>query len=136
MIGLYLIEEGFMTLASAMFKSPVALTLKAEGLAIATLATLLFAQTPASWGMFALLILAPDFSMLGYLLGTRIGAFCYNIAHSYLLPLALLALSYAGQFPVLIPVALIWIAHIGFDRAIGYGLKYASGFRDTHLVRV
>ena len=33
-------------------------------------------------------------------------------------------------------LALIWIAHIGLDRALGYGLKYATGFGDTHLGRI
>jgi hypothetical protein len=33
-------------------------------------------------------------------------------------------------------VALIWAAHIGMDRALGYGLKETSGFTRTHLGRV
>ncbi|MFP5406506.1 MAG: DUF4260 family protein, partial [Gammaproteobacteria bacterium] len=34
----------------------------------------------------------------------------------------------AGRPPTL---ALVWAAHIGADRALGYGLKYGSGFGDT-----
>jgi len=30
-------------------------------------------------------------------------------------------------------MALIWAAHIGFDRFLGYGLKYPVAFRVTHL---
>lgn len=115
---------------------PVALTLQMEGLAIGTAAVVAFAQSGSSWLLFALLILAPDLAMLGYLAGNRVGAFFYNLAHSYLLPLALVAAGIALQNSVLIQVALIWIAHIGFDRAIGYGLKYAAGFKETHLGRV
>ena len=115
---------------------PVALTLQMEGLAIGTAAVVAFAQSDASWLLFALLILAPDLAMLGYLAGNRVGAFFYNLAHSYLLPLALVAAGIALQNSVLIQVALIWITHIGFDRAIGYGLKYATGFKETHLARV
>ena len=33
-------------------------------------------------------------------------------------------------------VALIWTAHIGFDRMLGYGLKDVSGFKKTHLQRI
>ena len=31
---------------------------------------------------------------------------------------------------------MIWCAHIGFDRALGYGLKSAAGFEFTHLGRI
>ena len=115
---------------------PVALTLQMEGLAIGAAAVVAFAQSDSSWLLFALLILAPDLAMLGYLAGNRVGAFFYNLAHSYLLPLALVAAGIALQNSVVVQVALIWIAHIGFDRAIGYGLKYAMGFKETHLARV
>ncbi|MEF9606012.1 DUF4260 family protein, partial [Paracoccus sp. PXZ] len=30
----------------------------------------------------------------------------------------------------------LWLAHVGFDRVLGYGLKLPSGFRDTHLGRI
>ena len=33
-------------------------------------------------------------------------------------------------------VGLVWLAHIGIDRALGYGLKYPTHFEDTHLQRV
>ena len=74
--------------------------------------------------------------MLGYLIGPRAGAAVYNVAHTTALALPLaLAGFFAGE-PALLAVALIWIAHIGFDRALGYGLKYPSGFGDTHLGRI
>jgi hypothetical protein len=53
--------------------------------------------------------------------------------HSYIAPLLLGLIAHFGQVPVLLPIALIWIAHIGLDRAFGYGLKYGSAFGDTHL---
>ena len=114
---------------------PVRLTLHAEGAATAALCVILYAQTGADWRLFALLILAPDLAMLGYIGGTRAGAVAYNAAHSYLAPLALAALGWAVGWPALLPLALVWGAHIGADRALGYGLKYATGFRDTHLAR-
>jgi hypothetical protein len=30
-------------------------------------------------------------------------------------------------------LSLIWTAHIGFDRLLGFGLKYSNRFKDTHL---
>jgi hypothetical protein len=82
------------------------------------------------------LILAPDLSMLFYLVGPRIGAVAYNAAHSYLGPVMLLAAAVAFAAPAAIAIALIWIAHLGIDRALGFGLKYGAGFGFTHLGRV
>jgi hypothetical protein len=71
--------------------------------------------------------------MLGYFAGARVGAAAYNAAHTYVVPLALLALGQVGAVPLLTAVGLIWAAHIGMDRTAGYGLKYARGFKATHL---
>ena len=84
--------------------------------------------------MFAMLFLAPDASFAGYLGGPRIGAAVYNVAHSYVGPL-ILAGTLLGTGTGL-PLAFLWAAHIGFDRALGYGLKYPSAFADTHLGRI
>ena len=121
---------------SPFLRRPVAMTLQAEGAALGILCTYLYAQTGTGWGMFAVLLLVPDLLMLGYLAGPRWGALCYNMSHSTVLPIALAGTGWATQAPMMLGVALIWGAHIGFDRAIGYGLKYASGFRATHLGRV
>lgn len=86
--------------------------------------------------MFLVLILSPDLVMLGYLAGKRIGAICYNVGHSYIGPILLAFLAFFLSHPLLAQLAMIWVAHIGFDRAIGYGLKYATDFKDTHLNRV
>jgi ABC-type phosphate/phosphonate transport system permease subunit len=86
--------------------------------------------------LFALLFLLPDLSMLGYLAGPRIGARVYNVAHSYLVPLGIGALGLLVALPFALPLALIWAAHIAFDRALGFGLKYEAGFGFTHLGRV
>jgi Domain of unknown function (DUF4260) len=116
--------------------SPVRVILRLEGAAAFATAAALYAHAGFSWPMFALLFLAPDFSMLGYLISARTGAAVYNVAHTtaLALPLALAGLL-AGE-PAVLAVALIWIAHIGFDRALGYGLKYPSKFGDTHLGRI
>ena len=112
------------------------LVLHLEGLAAFGAATAAYFLLGHGWGLFAILFLAPDLFMLGYLAGPRVGAIAYDVGHSYLGPLALLALGHLAALPTLVAVALIWAAHVGFDRMLGYGLKYASGFRDTHLGRV
>ncbi|HEX2815140.1 MAG TPA: DUF4260 domain-containing protein [Phenylobacterium sp.] len=85
------------------------------------------------WAMFALLILAPDLSMLGYLLNRRFGAAAYNFGHSYLSAAALAGLGWSLHQPMLEQAALIWAAHISVDRLVGYGLKYPQAFGATHL---
>ncbi|HMN72620.1 MAG TPA: DUF4260 domain-containing protein [Rhodoblastus sp.] len=113
--------------------------LRLEGLAVLAVALLAFvafdgaAALGLRWWALIPVFLAPDLSMLAYLAGPRIGAIVYNAAHSYVAPLVIGALAFhaLGRAPV--ALCLLWIAHIGFDRALGYGLKYASGFGDTHL---
>lgn len=109
------------------------IVLRAEGAAILIVATILYAKAGGSWWLFALLFLAPDVSLLGYLGGAGIGATVYNAAHTLIGPLLLAALGWALPAYTLLPLALIWLAHIGFDRLLGYGLKYAAGFNFTHL---
>lgn len=86
--------------------------------------------------LFALLILAPDLSMVGYLSSTRLGATLYNLVHNYGVPLAVLGLGWALGSESGIALGLIWLAHCGMDRAAGYGLKDTSSFQETHLGRI
>ena len=88
------------------------------------------------WWLFLALLLAPDLSFLGYLSGPRVGAMAYNAAHSTVGPIVLLAGGALTDSGLTVSLALIWAAHIGLDRAIGYGLKYAAGFGYTHLGRI
>jgi hypothetical protein len=85
---------------------------------------------------FRAVFLAPDLSMLAYLIGPRAGALAYSLAHTYVLAAALTLAGFAIAIPLAAAGGLIWIAHIGFDRALGYGLKYPTAFGDTHLGRV
>lgn len=110
--------------------------LRLEGLALLAVALLLYRSTHASWLLFAGLFLLPDISFAGYLFGPRIGALAYNTAHSTLGPMIAAVLALACASPHSLAIALIWLAHVGFDRALGYGLKKASGFRDTNLGRI
>jgi hypothetical protein len=110
--------------------------LRLEGMAAFAVSTLLYARSGGGWGTFLLLILVPDLSMIGYAAGARVGAAAYNVVHSYTLPLALAALGLVAGSPRTVGVALVWTAHIGIDRAAGYGLKYPTSFQDTHLGRI
>jgi Domain of unknown function (DUF4260) len=111
--------------------------LQFEGLALLAAGLVAYHWLGNSWWMFAVLVLAPDISFLGYLLGPRLGAIGYNIMHSTIGPFLLACFSWWFGPDILTSiaasVAAIWFAHIGFDRMLGYGLKYATGFKDTHL---
>ena len=110
--------------------------LRLEGAVLLLGALVAYQQVGAGWGAFALLFLWPDLSMLGYLRGPRTGALLYNAAHSTLGPAALIALGALAAQPVALALGLVWLAHIGFDRLLGYGLKYTGGFNATHLGRI
>jgi hypothetical protein len=99
-------------------------------------AVVLYGRTGDSWWVFAILFLAPDISFLGYLGGPRMGAIAYNAAHTLIGPLLLATAGILLPAHILLQLALIWVGHIGFDRLLGYGLKYAEGFEYTHLSRL
>jgi len=112
------------------------IVLRAEGAALLIVAVLLYARVGESWWLFVILFLTPDLSLLGYLGGPRTGAIIYNAVHTLLGPILLAIAGMLLPAFILVPLALIWIAHIGFDRLFGYGLKYAAGFNFTHLGRI
>jgi hypothetical protein len=110
--------------------------LRAEGAGIAIIAATLFDQTAISWWWFLGLFLLPDAAFAAYALSPRIGAAAYNATHSTLGPLALASVAFVLEHWFMGGVALIWLSHVGADRALGYGLKYPTHFRDTHLGRL
>jgi len=109
------------------------LLLRLEGLVALTAGIAAFVLLGGHWPTFALLFLVPDLSMLGYLAGPRAGAIAYNTAHTYLVAAAVATLGLAVGSHALLLGAAIAVAHVGFDRALGYGLKLATGFNHTHL---
>ncbi|MET7866598.1 DUF4260 family protein [Micromonospora taraxaci] len=119
------------------YLNPVAVQ-RVEGLAVATLAVVVTVTVGYAWWSLLALFLVFDLSMLGYLRGPRLGAFCYNLAHSYTVPAVLGAVAVAAAGlgePIdwLGVLALAWGFHIAVDRGLGYGLKTAEGFEHTHL---
>ena len=117
-------------------RGSVLILLRLEGLAIAALSAAFYARTEASWVLFAALWLVPDLSMLGYLRNPCWGARIYNAVHSYVAPAVLALTAMLIPAHALLPLALIWVNHIGVDRLLGYGLKYGDGFGWTHLGRL
>jgi hypothetical protein len=110
--------------------------LHCEGAALLVASVVAYATRGDSWWLFGVLFLAPDLSTLGYLVNARVGATCYNAVHTEIGPAALLAVGSFAPSPFLVSLALIWLAHIGFDRLLGFGLKYPTKFPDTHLQHV
>ncbi|WP_345944777.1 DUF4260 domain-containing protein [Variovorax sp. dw_954] len=110
--------------------------LRLEGVVLLAGALVAYDQVGAGWSAFALWFLVPDLSLLGYLAGARTGALLYNAAHSYVGPAALSGFGALAAQPAVLALGLVWMAHIGFDRMLGYGLKYGSGFGATHLGQV
>ena len=110
--------------------------LKIEELAQVLLALAVFAHLPYAWWVLPATFLLPDLSMIGYLAGPRVGAFCYNVAHHKALAVAAGLAGWWLAQPVLLLVGTVLLFHSAADRLLGYGLKYATSFRDTHLGRV
>lgn len=116
--------------------SLVSVLLRLEGLALLGLGVLGYALTRDGWLLFVVLILAPDLSMIGYAAGPRWGSIAYNLVHTTTWPALAIGYGLLATAPLAVSIGAVWLAHIGLDRLIGYGLKYPSGFKETHLHRV
>jgi hypothetical protein len=111
--------------------------LRLEGFALLIAALVAFIALKGSALLFALLLFAPDLGMLGYLANVRVGSVVYNIIHTWIIPAIILALGlWVLDNTVMAHVALVWLAHIGMDRVLGFGIKYPTFFADTHLQHV
>ncbi|WP_226659022.1 DUF4260 domain-containing protein [Pseudalkalibacillus hwajinpoensis] len=107
-----------------------------EGLAVLAGSVYFYASIDGSWWLFFLCLFVPDLFMVGYLFNKGTGAMIYNLGHTYVIPLLLLIVSVGLKQELLLALSLIWMAHIGMDRTLGYGLKYPTNFKDTHLQKV
>ena len=110
--------------------------LRLEGFVVLTVSFAAYHELSGSWLFFFLLFLWPDLFMLGYLANVRVGAMLYNLVHTYAGPLLLGAAAVFEHWHNMLLFTLIWTAHIGVDRALGYGLKYPTFFKDTHLQHI
>ena len=111
--------------------------LRLEGLVLGLAAAGAFVAVVGDLLWFVVLVLLPDVAIAAYLLGPRLGSAAYNAAHLLVFPVALLAWALWAANPLGLAAALAWLAHIGADRAMGLGFKYADApFRETHLQRL
>lgn len=107
--------------------------LRAEAVALLVGSLVAFSTTRQAWWLVPLTLLAPDLLMVGYLGGTRLGAHLYNTSHSTVLPILVVGFGWWQAKPLALALGLVWLAHIGMDRVLGYGLKYCDGTQHTHL---
>ena len=114
----------------------ISLLLRAEWVALAIGGVVLFIANGGPWWLLLPALLAPDLSMAGYLAGPRLGAITYNAAHNLVLTLAAIGAGWWADARWLLLAGAILLAHVGMDRSLGYGLKLANGFKDTHLGRI
>lgn len=114
----------------------VKILLHLEGLVVLIASIALYGYFDFSWLLFIILLFAPDIAMLGYLLSNQAGAITYNLFHTYVTPAVVIACGIAFSSSIVLAVGIIWIAHIGLDRMLGYGLKYVKHFKETHFGKV
>jgi len=110
--------------------------IRLEGLMVLAAASYFYFTNGYSWWVFLLLLFAPDIFMLGYAVNKKIGAYVYNLGHIYITPVLLLVAGWSLSSDVLTMISFIWIAHIGLDRLVGYGLKYETDFKHSHIQRI
>jgi hypothetical protein len=110
--------------------------LRIEEAALLTITLIAYHHLHYSWLLFAILFLTPDLFMAGYLLNPSLGAALYNLVHTLSLPFALLLIGIVLHWRLAPAIALIWTAHIALDRLLGFGLKYPTFFKDTHLQHI
>jgi hypothetical protein len=108
----------------------------AEGFVVLLAAIYIYSLNEFSWWMFFLLLLAPDLSMLAYLINQQIGTQIYNWFHTYVISILFSLVGVVLGIDVVYMLGLIWTAHIGMDRLVGYGLKYPSSFKETHIQKI
>lgn len=116
--------------------SVVTAILRSEALAalVAGVAIWLVNDGSPLWLLPALLL--PDISAAGYVVNARVGALTYNAVHNWTLAIAILGIGWwLASIPALLAGSVL-LAHVGMDRALGYGLKLPTGFQDTHLGRI
>jgi multisubunit Na+/H+ antiporter MnhB subunit len=107
-----------------------------ESLALTAAALIVYYDQGWGWGTFFLLLFAPDVSFFAFAMNQKVGARVYNVMHWAALPLALAGLGYLVDSGTLAQIATIWFTHIFLDRILGYGFKYDTGFKDTHMQRI
>ena len=108
-------------------------TIRIEEAAMFALSIYLFNLTNFEYWWFAVLILVPDIGMLGYIAGSKTGAFTYNLTHHKAIAIVVLCLGWYFSIDWAELCGIIMFGHSSMDRILGYGLKYPDSFHHTHL---
>ncbi|MBK5350072.1 DUF4260 domain-containing protein [Bacillus sp. TH44] len=107
-----------------------------EGLVVLLAAIYIYALCGFSWLLFIVLLFVPDLAMVAYAINKRVGAQIYNLFHTYIISILLVLIGVYLKMDTILMIGLIWTAYIGMDRMLGYGLKYETDFKDTHIQRL
>jgi hypothetical protein len=107
--------------------------LRFDGAVLFIASILLFRLTHQPWWIYPVLLFTPDIFMIGYLRDTTVGALLYNLGHTYLLPALTILYGWHERHVLVLAIGISWLGHVGFDRFAGYGLKYDTDFKNTHL---
>ncbi len=107
--------------------------IRLEELAILALCVIALSHHYAAWWWYLLLALGPDVSMLGYVGGNKIGAFCYNLFHHKGIAVLVMVAGMALSNEWILMAGIVLFGHSSMDRFFGYGLKTSEGFKYTHL---
>lgn len=107
-----------------------------EGLAVLLVCLYTYQWHDLNWILFIVLFFTPDLAAFGYMIDVKVGAVLYNLVHTYTLSLSIMMIGFLFQLDIIFAIGIIVTAHIGMDRLCGFGLKYASHFKDTHLGRL
>ena len=130
------LERPATTAPPGMTTGAVRTWLRLEGLAAFVVGVALYGASGGNWLLLIPLLLVPDISAIGFLASQRIGTFTYNLLHNWVPGIVTLGIGVWLASPAVLLAAAILIAHVGMDRAVGYGLKLPSSFHDTHLGRM
>jgi hypothetical protein len=114
----------------------VAVVLRAEHVAVAVTGVVVYLASGGAYLLIFPALLAPDLSIAGYLAGPRVGSVVYNAVHNVVLALGAIGLGWWTNATWLVLAGAVLLAHVGMDRALGYGLKLPTSFQDTHLGRI
>lgn len=110
--------------------------LRLEGIVLLLATTAAFTKTGQPLWWAGVVILLPDFVLPKRVRDTRIGGLVYDVTHTYPLPSIVMFIAVVTDYEFVLPItaiALLWFAHIGFDRLIGRGEKYDGAFVDKQL---
>jgi len=96
--------------------------LKIEELAQVLLSVYLFSLLPFAWWVFPVFFFAPDVSLIGYVVGARIGAIGYDLVHHKAIAIGAYVVGGMFGIPLLSLIGVLLLGHASLDRVLGYGL--------------